>query len=249
MIRALKRRGMPVAGADRMMLTEQIAVQDLMALADFLLLPEDDLALAVVLKSPLFGLDDDDLFALAHRAQGLAVGGASAKATDDARFAEAAETLTALARARRLPAAVRVLRRAARRDGAAHAQAMLTRLGPEAADAIDEFLDLALAYDREARALAAGLPRPAPRAATSRSSATWSRSRDEVRIMTVHGAKGLEAPIVFLPDTCMRAAAARRARLYPAAARGRAAGRGRPSHLAAGRPLEARRHRGLQGSG
>ena len=67
MIRALKRRGMPVAGADRMQLTEQIAVQDLVALADVLLMPEDDLALAVVLKSPLFGLDDDDLFDLAHK--------------------------------------------------------------------------------------------------------------------------------------------------------------------------------------
>jgi len=65
MISALKTRGIKVAGADRLVLTEQIAVQDLMALGDFLTLPEDDLALASVLKSPLFGLDDDDLLALA----------------------------------------------------------------------------------------------------------------------------------------------------------------------------------------
>ena len=58
-IRALKNHGIPVAGADRLMLTEHIAVMDLMTLADALLLPEDDLALATVLKSPLFGLDDD----------------------------------------------------------------------------------------------------------------------------------------------------------------------------------------------
>ena len=56
-IRALKNEGMPVAGADRLVLTEHIAVMDLMALADALLLPQDDLALATVLKSPLFGLD------------------------------------------------------------------------------------------------------------------------------------------------------------------------------------------------
>ena len=55
-IRALKDRGVPVAGADRLVLTEHIAVMDLIALADALLLPEDDLALATVLKSPLFGL-------------------------------------------------------------------------------------------------------------------------------------------------------------------------------------------------
>ena len=70
MIRALKRAEIPVAGADRMRLLEQLAVQDLMALADVLLMPEDDLALAVVLKSPLFGLDETALFDLAHGRDG-----------------------------------------------------------------------------------------------------------------------------------------------------------------------------------
>src|SRR4029077_3393701 len=65
-IRALKNENVDVAGADRLMLTEHIAVMDLMVLADALLLPQDDLALATVLKSPLFGFDDDDIFALAY---------------------------------------------------------------------------------------------------------------------------------------------------------------------------------------
>src|SRR5213079_3623423 len=69
-IRTLKNAGVPVAGADRMVLTEHIAVMDLMVLADALLLPQDDLALATVLKSPLFGLDDDDLFAIAWQRKG-----------------------------------------------------------------------------------------------------------------------------------------------------------------------------------
>jgi ATP-dependent helicase/nuclease subunit A len=64
-IRALKNAGVAVAGADRLVLTEHIAIIDLMALADALLLAQDDLALAVVLKSPLFGFDDDLLFELA----------------------------------------------------------------------------------------------------------------------------------------------------------------------------------------
>ena len=76
MIRALKRHDVPVAGADRMMLMDQLAVQDLVALADLLLMPEDDLALAVVLKSPLFGLDDDGSVRARLRSQRLAVGGA-----------------------------------------------------------------------------------------------------------------------------------------------------------------------------
>src|SRR5581483_7134597 len=64
-IRALKNEAIEVAGADRLMLTEHIAVMDLMALADSLLLPHDDLALATVLRSPLFGFSDEALFAMA----------------------------------------------------------------------------------------------------------------------------------------------------------------------------------------
>ncbi|MEM1372298.1 MAG: UvrD-helicase domain-containing protein, partial [Pseudomonadota bacterium] len=66
MVASLKARGIPVAGSDRMDLTDQLAVQDLMTLGDFLVLPEDDLALACVLKSPLFGFDDDQLFEIGH---------------------------------------------------------------------------------------------------------------------------------------------------------------------------------------
>src|SRR5439155_15390740 len=69
-IQALKHTNIPVAGADRLKLTEHIAIIDLMNLADALLLPQDDLALAVALKSPLFGLTDDDLFALAWQRKG-----------------------------------------------------------------------------------------------------------------------------------------------------------------------------------
>ncbi|MBT3401542.1 MAG: UvrD-helicase domain-containing protein, partial [Rhodospirillaceae bacterium] len=66
LVRAFKARNVPVAGVDRMVLSEQIAVMDLLALGAFLLLPEDDLTLATLLKSPLIGFDEDLLFALAH---------------------------------------------------------------------------------------------------------------------------------------------------------------------------------------
>src|SRR5262249_19701999 len=66
LLRALKERDVQVAGADRLVLTEQLAVQDLVALGRFLLLPEDDLTLATVLKGPLFGLSEDELFRLAY---------------------------------------------------------------------------------------------------------------------------------------------------------------------------------------
>src|SRR3546814_20896579 len=65
MVRRLKKENVAVAGADRMVLTYEIAVMDLMALGRFVLLPEDDLTLATLLKSPLVGLDEDELFELA----------------------------------------------------------------------------------------------------------------------------------------------------------------------------------------
>src|SRR5262249_62050777 len=79
---------------------------------------------------------------------------------------------------------------------------MLARLGPEAAEAIDEFVDLALAYDREVAPSLQGFIDKL-RTDDIEIKRDMEQDRDEVRIMTVHGAKGLQAPIVFLPDTCM----------------------------------------------
>ena len=92
-IQALKQSGIPVAGADRLKLTEHIAIIDLMNLADALLLPRDDLALAVALKSPLFGLDDDDLFTLAWQRKGSLRDALADHATASDKFRDAFERL------------------------------------------------------------------------------------------------------------------------------------------------------------
>ncbi len=222
MIRELKRLGVPVAGADRMKLADQLAVQDLVALADFLLMPEDDLTLAVVLKSPLFGFDDDDLFTLAHKRDSSLWAALKTKAKDDARCAEAVERLTAwLARADFLPP-FEFFSEMLGADGQRLRKAMLTRLGPEAAEAIDEFLDAALVYDRDAAPSLQGFVNQL-RAGDVEIKRDMEQERDEVRIMTVHGAKGLQAPIVFLPDTCMRPRL-QGVRLYPIVRAGEPAG-------------------------
>jgi ATP-dependent helicase/nuclease subunit A len=199
MISALKAHGIPVAGADRLVLTEQIAVADLMALGDFLCLPQDDLALANVLKSPLFGLDDDALTALAAKRQGFLWQELLARAGTEARFRAPAEILERWqARAHRLPPFEFY---AALLDGDGMRARMLERLGAEAADAIDELLNLALAYDRIAAPSLQGFLSWL-RQGTRVIKRDMEQGLDEVRVMTVHGAKGLEAPIVFLPDTC-----------------------------------------------
>ncbi|HEU0084249.1 MAG TPA: UvrD-helicase domain-containing protein, partial [Bradyrhizobium sp.] len=92
-IQALKHAGIPVAGADRLKLTEHIAIIDLMNLTDALLLPQDDLALAVALKSPLFGLDDDDLFRLAWQRKGSLREALAEQAATDGKSAAALRRL------------------------------------------------------------------------------------------------------------------------------------------------------------
>ena len=202
MIRALKREKIAVAGADRMQLLQQIAVMDLMALADVLLMPEDDLSLAVVLKSPLFGLDDDDLFELAFERRSSLWNALQAKAEEKARFTEAAETLSRWLSRVDLAPPYEFFLELLGENGQAMRKRMLTRLGPEAAESLDEFLDLALGFDREAPPSLQGFVN-AMRSTDVEIKRDMEQKRDEVRIMTVHGAKGLQAPIVFLPDTCM----------------------------------------------
>jgi ATP-dependent helicase/nuclease subunit A len=199
MVRALKANGVAVAGADRLRLIDEIAVQDLLALGDFICLPEDDLALAALLKSPLLGFDDDDLLHIAAEREGSLWQSLGAAAASHPRFARAAAALTSWQEcARRLtPFAFY----AGLLDTGSTRAAILTRLGADAADALDEFLARALAYEQTPGATLQGFL-VWLRASADEIKRDMEQGRDEVRVMTIHGAKGLEAPIVFLPDTC-----------------------------------------------
>jgi len=135
LVRALKRNDIPVAGVDRMVLSEQLAVRDLIALGEFLLLPEDELNLATVLKGPMIGFSE------------------------------------------------------------------LTRLGADANDPIDEFLSLAFDYERNQVPSLQGFLRWLDTGDVEVKRDLEQATRDEVRVMTVHGSKGLQAPVVFLPDS------------------------------------------------
>ena len=197
-IQALKHAGIPVAGADRLKLTEHIAIVDLMNLADALLLPRDDLALAVALKSPLFGLTDDDLFKLAWQRKGSLRKALSEHATADGRLAAALRRLEACEARASTETPFAFYAWLLGGDGGR--KRILRRLGHEANDALDEFLELALGYERKAPAALQGFVAWL-RAADLEVKRDMEISRDEVRVMTVHGAKGLEASVVFLVDT------------------------------------------------
>ncbi|MCA1402069.1 double-strand break repair helicase AddA [Bradyrhizobium sp. BRP56] len=209
-IQALKHAGIPVAGADRLKLTEHIAIIDLMNLADALLLPQDDLALAVALKSPLFGLDDDDLFKLAYQRRGSLREALAAQAPTDERFSAALRRLEQCER--RFTEETPFAFYAWLLGGDGGRARILRRLGHEANDALDEFLELALSYERKAPASLQGFVAWL-RAADTEVKRDMEISRDEVRVMTVHGAKGLEASVVFLVDTTTSPSDTQRLRL------------------------------------
>ncbi len=209
-IQALKHASIPVAGADRLKLTEHIAIIDLMNLADALLLPRDDLALAVALKSPLFGLDDDDLFKLAWDRKGSLRKALSQHAATGTKFQDALKRLEECEQRFQRDTPFAFYAWLLGGDGGR--ARILRRLGHEANDALDEFLELALNHERKAPASLQGFMAWL-RSADTEVKRDMEISRDEVRVMTVHGAKGLEAPVVIMVDTTSSPSDTQRLRL------------------------------------
>jgi ATP-dependent helicase/nuclease subunit A len=201
-LRALKHARVPVAGADRLPLSQHIAFDDLLALSRFALFPEDELTLAALLKSPFCGLDDESLYALAHGRGKTNLWRRLQERAGERRDWSGALALLDWARTCRTATPFDFFARALERaddEGRSARARFLERLGAEAEDALAEFLSQTLAAEqRGARDLEAHA------AAFARLDITVKREMDsargEVRVMTTHGAKGLEAPIVFLPE-------------------------------------------------
>ena len=200
LVRALKQKSIPVAGIDRMVLGEQLAVRDLLALGNFLLLPEDDLTLATVLKGPLFGLSEEGLFDLAYgRGDNTLWQELRRRAREKPIFKAAASELESLlARVDYVAPFELFADILGRRRGR---ELITGRLGRDANDPLDEFLARAFAFERtHPPSLQAFLYSfDSDQLEVKRD--LEQAMRDEVRVMTIHGSKGLQAPIVFLPDT------------------------------------------------
>jgi ATP-dependent helicase/nuclease subunit A len=196
-IRALKRHYVPVAGADRLDVANHIAVMDLVAAGRTALLQDDDLSLACLLKSPLFGLTDEDLIALAPARPGSLFEALGASSVDAHRVAHATIERWSARAVATTPFAfyVELLGLEGGR------RLMEARLGPEAHDAIDEFLRLALAHEQHGPPTLGAFLADIEDLESS-IKRDMEGPGDAVRVMTVHAAKGLESKIVFLPDTC-----------------------------------------------
>lgn len=199
LVRALKKRGIPVSGLDRMQLEENLAVQDLIALGQCLLLPEDDLTLAALLKSPIFALNEHELFQLAYNRAPHSLWqrlGDMQHLSEN--IARAFALLTDL-RARADYIAPFELYTYLLENCSARAR-IIGRMGDEYHDPLDEFLGLALVYERSHTPSLQGFIHWL-QSSESQIKRDMEQAQACVRILTVHASKGLEAPIVILPDT------------------------------------------------
>lgn len=197
--RALKAQGVPVGGVDRIVLNDQIAVQDMLACASFALLPEDDLTLACLLKSPLIGLSEEALYDLAH--------GRSSSLWEHVKAQAAPVVRDYLAmlieegrRSTPYDFLSMILQRPCPAESKSGLRAVKTRLGEDALEVLDELLNSALEFERNHMPLLQLFLQ-------------WQKEgggdikrededgADHMRILTVHGSKGLQAPVVILPDT------------------------------------------------
>jgi len=195
--RALRRERVPVAGVDRLALTEHIAVMDLAALGRMVLLPDDDLNLAAVLKSPLVGLGEEQLGDLARKRKGSLMRALEQAAGKDMVLGEAHARVAGWLKAGEGAGPFDFYARVLTADRGR--RSFLERLGAEADDVLDAFLSLAADYERNhAPSLQGFLAWLGDADIQVKRDA--DTERDEVRVMTVHGAKGLEAPVVFLVD-------------------------------------------------
>jgi len=191
LVARLHAEGVPVAGVDRLLLSAPLAVQDLLAAARFAAQPLDDLNLAGLLVSPLFGWSQDDLFAAAHGREGPLWPHIRSRAPEglNAILAMADFTTPFLFFETILSGPL---------DGR---RKLLARLGAEARDPIEELLSSALEFESNANA-------------SLQTFLDWfargdveivrdpSAPLDAVRVMTVHGAKGLQSPVLILADAC-----------------------------------------------
>ncbi|MCG6883685.1 MAG: double-strand break repair helicase AddA [Silicimonas sp.] len=195
-ISACKSRNLPMAGADRLKVGSELAVRDILALLAFLALPDDDLSLAAALRSPLFGWSERQLYDLASaRPEKSRLWQALRNRRAD--YPETHATLEALRAQVDFKRPFELIETILTQHNGR--RNLIRRLGPEAEDGIDELLNQALVYETT------HVPSLTGFLAAARASEIEVKREAEsggvIRVMTVHGAKGLESPIVILPDT------------------------------------------------
>ncbi|HPD82309.1 MAG: double-strand break repair helicase AddA [Alphaproteobacteria bacterium] len=213
LVRSLKTRNIPVSGVDRMVLSNQLVAQDLCALAQFALLPDDDLTLATILKSPLIGWNEEQLYDIAYKRQSSLWDSLKEKTQDKDLISWLSMWIEQAGKMRPFDFFMSVLQRPCPADSMTGLHAIKKRLGEECLDPLNEFLNAALKFDmQDISTLQSFIQRQLYD--DSQIKRQMEENSDSVRIMTVHGAKGLQAPIVILPDTTRTASALKTNKIF-----------------------------------
>ncbi len=196
LVRECKNVNVNIAGVDKIKLLEQIAIQDLVAVGKFLLLPTDDLILATILKSPLFGLNDDDLFDLCYNRGAVSLW---SKLGTVVKYAEVYKQLQELLDMADFVRPFELYSHILNKQGGR--KKFVERMGFEAEDGLDEFINLTLDFEREHIPSLQNFINWVAKDEIEIKRELEQSDADAVRVMTVHGSKGLQAPVVILPDT------------------------------------------------
>ncbi len=199
LVRALKIKNIPVSGVDRMILSEQLVVQDLCAAANFALLPEDDLTLSCLLKSPFIGWNEEQLYDVCYNRGSQSVW-ASVKEKADKDLVNWLENIIQNSGKSRPYEFFSNILQTSCPAHTSGLSAIKARLSDESLDPLNEFLNEVLGFESD------NIPTLQNFIQSQLHNETQIKRQMEqagnaVRIMTVHGAKGLQAPIVILPDT------------------------------------------------
>ncbi|MTH78246.1 double-strand break repair helicase AddA [Paracoccus aestuariivivens] len=201
-IAALKAANLPVAGADRLKLAGEMAVRDIRAVLSVLATPEDDLSLAAALRSPIFGLTEEELYRLAS---GRKKGEYLWRRLRESGHRAAVDLLSDLMGQTGFMRPYDLISRLLIRHGCR--ERLVARLGPEAEDGIDELLSQALSYESSETPSLTGFLvwLSGDDVVVKRQAGSGGEDGEGlIRVMTVHGSKGLESPIVIMPDSSKR---------------------------------------------
>jgi ATP-dependent helicase/nuclease subunit A len=193
----LHAHNVPVAGVDRLRLGAPLAVRDLVAALRFAAQPLDDLNLASLLVSPLIGWSQEQLLDHGYRERGVHLWDHLRAATQATPRAALSKLSELLGKAEIQP--VQALLHWMLVGPWGGRKALVARLGREASDPIDELVNAANAYAASATPSLVGFLNWFE-AGDGELKREAGRPANLVRVMTVHGSKGLQAPIVILAD-------------------------------------------------